>query len=128
MMKLPNILKYEAEMEGYRYFDKNIRSLPKNSDGTINLSASGFHDNDVDAFRHAFVSGVFTQEYGETAADVFGRLNEFFGADLYSSSQNPGELNMDLWNNCIGRKYGEKTKNRRALLKMVIAALTIHSQ
>lgn len=67
-MKLPGSLRDEAEKESYDYFDKNIRVLPKNPDGTINTSARGFHDNDVDAFRHAYVSGIFTQEYSETTA------------------------------------------------------------
>lgn len=68
-MSAPWTLRDEAELEAYRYFDMNIRELPKKPDGTINTSVSGFHDNDVDAFRHAYVSGVFTQEYSETAAD-----------------------------------------------------------
>lgn len=72
----PPNLSREAEMEGYLYFDKNIRNLPKNPDGTINTSVSGFADNDVDAFRHAYVSAVFTQEYGKKAANIFGLLNE----------------------------------------------------
>ena len=50
-MIVPWSLRDEAEIEGYVYFDKNIRELPKNSDGTINTSVSDFHDNDVDAFR-----------------------------------------------------------------------------
>ncbi len=52
-MKTPSALRDEAEAEAYQYFDENIRELPKNPDGTINTSAPGFHDNDVDAFRHA---------------------------------------------------------------------------
>jgi len=60
----PDLMK-EAQLEGYVYFDKHIRTLPKNPDGAINIYALGLADNDVDAFRHAYVSGVFTQEYGE---------------------------------------------------------------
>jgi hypothetical protein len=30
---------------------------------------------------------------------------------------------MDLWNNSIGRKYGQKTKNRKELLKLIHEAL-----
>jgi len=122
-MKIPPTFRDEAEAESYEFFDKNIRELPKNPDGTINTTAREFHDNDVDAFRHAYVSGVFTQEYSETAADVFGRLNEFFGPDLYSNSTNPRALNMDLWNNSVGRKYGKKTNGRTTLLKMLQKAL-----
>lgn len=113
----------EARNEAYQYFDQNIRELPKNADGKIDLSAKGFQHNDVDAFRHAYVSGVFTQEYSENIADIFGRLNEFFGPGLYSNSRNRGALNMDLWNNSIGRKYGQQTKNRKELLRKIHQAL-----
>lgn len=113
----PNLSK-EAEMEGYHYFDKHIRNLPKNVDGTINTLASGFGDNDVDAFRHAYVSGVFTQEYGEKTARIFGWLNE-----LSSVGSPASGTNMDLWNNSIGRKLGLKTKSRIKLLERVKGAL-----
>jgi hypothetical protein len=119
----PWALKDEAQAEAYEYFDRCIRKLPKSPDGKIDSTASGFQDNDVDAFRHAYVSGVFTQEYSEAAADVFGRMNEFFLPDLYSNSRNPRALNMDLWNNSIGRKYGKATKDRKELLKKVYEAL-----
>ena len=55
-------LKDEALDEAYEYFDKNIRSLPKNKDGEVDQFARGLVNNDVDAFRHAYVSGVFTKE------------------------------------------------------------------
>jgi len=70
-MKNPLSLQNEARDEAYRYFDKKIRPLPKDASGKIDPSAQSLENNDVDAFRHAFVSGVFTQEYGETAADIF---------------------------------------------------------
>lgn len=63
MIKNPFTLRDEGRDESYVYFDKNIRSLPKNNDGTINLRSSLLHDNDVDAFRHAYTSGIFVQEY-----------------------------------------------------------------
>lgn len=75
-MKWPNIIKNKAEAEGYEYFDKNVRRLPKDSEGKIDPSQKGFYNNDVDAFRHAYVSGVFTQEYSETAADILGQMND----------------------------------------------------
>jgi hypothetical protein len=113
----------EAEVEAYEYFVKNIRPLPKNQNGKIDPSQIGFQDNDVDAFRHAYVSGVFTQEYNEVAADIFGRMNEWSPGDIYSNSTNPGSKNMDLWNNAIGRKYGAKTESRKTLLKKIQKAL-----
>ncbi len=105
-------------MEGYVYFDKYIRALPKNPDGTINTFAPGFSDNDVDAFRHAYGSGVFTQEYGEKAANIFGLLNE-----ISSVGSPAGGSNMDLWNNSVGRKLGLKNKNGQKLAELVKEAL-----
>lgn len=116
-------LKERAQSEAYEFFDKNIRKLSKSPDGKIDPLAKDLQDNDVDAFRHAYVSGAFTQEYGEFAADVFGRLNEFLTADLYSNSRNPRALNMDLWNNGVGRKHGKKIKDRKELLKKIHEAL-----
>ncbi len=121
-MKTPWGFEGEARDEAYVYFDKEIRSLPKDAAGKIDPSAHGLENNDVDAFRHAYVSGVFAQEYGEVAADIFGRLNEL---NPFGRSQ-PGDdaaVNMDLWNNAIGRKYGLKAKDRNSLLKMVHKAL-----
>jgi hypothetical protein len=75
-------------------------------------------------FRHAYVSGVFTQEYGENAADLFGRMNEYLDpGDIYSNSATPGSRNMDLWNNAVGRKYGLKSKSRKTLLEKLHKAL-----
>lgn len=112
-----------ARDEAYDYFDKNIRKLHKRLDGTVDPAARGLEDNDVDAFRHAYVSGVFTQEYGETVAEILGRLNEYHPFDLYSNSKRPGSLNMDLWNNSVGRKYGQTTKNREKLLELIHKAM-----
>jgi len=123
MIHLPWTLKDEAQAEAYEYFDQNIRKIPKSAAGKIDDTAIGFLNNDVDAFRHAYVSGVFTQIYGESTADIFGRLNEFFLPDLYSNARNPRALNMDLWNNGVGRRCGKASKDRKELLKKVHEAL-----
>jgi len=114
----PPNLRDEAKDEGYQYFDKHIRNLPKNPDGSFNEFAPGFADNDVDAFRHAYVSGVFTQEFGEKTANILGWLNE-----LSSIGSPAGGANMDLWNNSVGRKLGLQTKNRIKLAELVQKAL-----
>ncbi len=57
-MKWPFTLMEEARDEAYEYFDKNIRPLPKDKDGKINTTAFGLENNDIDAFRHAHVSGA----------------------------------------------------------------------
>jgi hypothetical protein len=117
----PRKLRNDARDEGYRYFDKHIRNLPKNSDGSFNELSEGYHNNDVDAFRHAYVSGVFTQEFSERAANMFGRLNELFPTS--SATSDSKEENMDLFNNAVGRKYGLKARSREQLLEMIHSAL-----
>lgn len=108
----------EATEEAYAYFDLRIRRLPKSKNGKVNIRAHGLEDNDVDAFRHAYVSGVFTQEYGEKSANLFGLSYEYSPWAQYSNAVSPRSRNMDLWNNKIGRKYGTKTRGRKTLFKM----------
>ena len=106
----PDLLKKEACLEGYRYFDSNIRSLPRKIDGSFDESNSIFVNSDVDAFRHAYVSAIFTHEYGSNVAELFGRLNEL--TSIFSPGSSPGEKNMDLWNNAVGRRYGLKYEKK----------------
>ncbi len=115
---MANILKiyHEGEQEAYAYFDKNIRSLPKDKNGKFKPTGMEFADNDVDAFRHAYVSGLVTMEIGSGSAAFWGFLNEVI-------SNNALARNMDFWNNKVGRKYGRKTKNKAELLKMIHNAL-----
>ncbi len=116
-------LSEEARVEAYEYFDKTIRKLPRDSSGNLKIVGAGLDDNDVDAFRHAYVSGVFTQEFGEKAAEVFGLLNEYHPGGQYSNLGDSRSKNMDLWNNRVGRKYGKKTSGRKTLLKLIHQAL-----
>jgi len=122
-MKWPPTVMKEARDEAYEYFDKNIRSLTKDKNGKVDSTALGLENNDVDAFRHAYVSGVFVQVYNEKTADLLGRFNEYQIGDLYSNTKDPRSLNMDLWNNSIGRKYGKKIKTRKELLEKIHEAL-----
>ncbi len=119
----PGTLKSRAEKEVYLLIDKHFKKLPKNPDGIIRAGGTEFEDNDVDALRHAYVSGVFTWEYGEIAADVFGRLNEALPAGGVSASNSAEAMNMDLWNNAVGRKYGNKYKTRKELFQNLLKAL-----
>jgi len=123
ILPFPPTLKKSAKYEVYELIDKHYKKLPKNPDGSFNEIADGFHNNDVDALRHAYVSGVFTQVYGEKVADMFGRLNEYFPVGGGSSPNGTKETNMDLWNNSIGRKYGKKTKTGKELFDKLLEAL-----
>jgi hypothetical protein len=101
-------LKNEALLDLYKRLDKDLRPMPKKSDGNIDPYGLGLEDNDVDALRHAFISGVYTIEYNEGLAELLGRLNEFTIFDSQSTSSL--SENMDLWNNAVGRSCGKKTK------------------
>jgi hypothetical protein len=116
----PFSLKNEACLEAYDFFDKYVRKLPRKSDG--NFDERDFGDNDVDAFRHAYVSGVFAQEYGNAIANVLGILNEI-PTFAYNSPNTANSRNMDLWNNAVGRKYGGKTRKRHTLAEALIKAM-----
>lgn len=115
------LLKDEALLEIYTFIDENIRKLPKKSDGSFDEGDSEFINNNVDAFRHAYVSGVYTMEYSEKVADILGRLNELF--NIASGDDRINEENMDLWNNAVGRQYGKEAKSRKELFELLLKAL-----
>ena len=79
-------LKSEAQSELYQWFDKEVSQLKKNSNGVVDPYANGLADNDVDAMRHAYVSGVYTLEYGAQTSEILGRLNEFRDFDSSSTT------------------------------------------
>jgi hypothetical protein len=120
MKKLKEIKK-RSEEEAYTYFHNNIRPLPKKEDGSWDFKTGKFHNNDTDAFRHAYVSGIFTQKYNQITANTLGQLHELDGD--YKRSQSSKEKNMDLWNNQVGRKYGAQTSSRPTLLKLLQTSL-----
>lgn len=109
-------LKDEAQKQLYEWLDVEVRPLPKKSDGSIDPYGQGLVDNDVDALRHAFVSGVYTIEFSEQTAEIMGRLNEF--RDFDSSSGASGAENMDLWNNAFGRRLQGRLKLGEAFMNL----------
>lgn len=121
-MYWPETLRAESQAEVYIYIDKYYKKLPK-VDGRITGIGSDFLDNDVDALRHSYASGVFTQEYGEALANLFGQVNEWAPGVGSSTSYSSESKNMDLWNNAVGRKYGKKTRSRLKLFRFLIKAL-----
>jgi hypothetical protein len=123
MLPDPLTLKAEATQEIYRLIDEKFRKLPRKADGSIDEFADGFYDNDVDALRHAYVSGVFTQTYNEGFADICGHIQEFFPGFGGSSPNGPDQKNMDLWNNSVGRELGKRTKDRSELFSKLLEAL-----
>ncbi len=115
-------LKSKSEQEAYEFFDKFMRKLPRNPDHSFNKLTGGFDDNDVDAIRHAYTSGIFTQVYGEKIALILGEMNELTPMGG-SSSNNTNSSKMDLWNNKVGIKYSKKTNGKLKLFKFLLKAL-----
>lgn len=115
-------LKSKSDQEANEFFDKFIRKLPRNADQSFNKLAGGFDDNDVDAIRHAYTSGIFTQVYGDKIALILGEMNELTPMGG-SSSNNTNSSKMDLWNNKVGIKYGKKTSGKLKLFKFLLKAL-----
>jgi hypothetical protein len=114
-------LKDEALLDLYKRLDKDLRPMPKKPDGSIDPYGLGLEDNDVDALRHAFISGVYTIEYNGGTAELLGRLNELTTFDSQSSSTL--SENMDLWNNAVGRFHGKKVKTWDELYVKLMKAL-----
>jgi hypothetical protein len=114
-------LKNEALMDLYKRLDKDLRPLPKKPDGNIDPYGLGLEDNDIDALRHAYISGVYTLEYNEGTSELMGRLNELTSFDSRSTSDL--SENMDFWNNSVGRFYGKKAKSWDDLYSKLMNAL-----
>jgi len=93
--------------EAKQYYQEHIDS---------NLGSG--HNDSYDAFRHAYVSGRFTQEYGKIIAHILGNKHE-------NDTENnpPKEENMDKWNNAVGRYYGDKFDTATKLGDMLKDAL-----
>jgi len=103
-------LKGEAEKEVYSYFNENIRPLVMKENGEVDYSKNVLWDNDVDAFRHAYVSGAYALEYNEDVSEKLGVIQEHIPFGGSSSPNSEASKNMDYWNNEVGRKYGKKSK------------------
>ena len=61
-------LKDEALLDLYTRLDKDLRPMPKKSDGTIDQYCAGLINNNIDALRHAFLSGVYAIEFSSETA------------------------------------------------------------
>jgi hypothetical protein len=116
-------IRAQALKEAYAYFDQYIRLLPKNNQGEIDDSQPGFSDNDIDAFRHAYVSAVMCYEMSSFFAKVLGDFQEITGGNGSSQNVSYAAKNMDYWNNAVGRKYGRKAKTKDELLNDIQNAL-----
>ncbi|ALR02920.1 calcium-binding protein [Xylella fastidiosa] len=85
------------------------------------LDPSTAHNGEWDAFRHAYASGAMTREYGETAAHLFGDLNEIRGDFIHNQPEY--EKNMDKWNNSVGRNIGKDSASSDEIARRVYDAM-----
>ncbi|MFA5880254.1 MAG: hypothetical protein WC860_08840 [Candidatus Margulisiibacteriota bacterium] len=109
--------------EAYAFFNKEVRSIKYayNSEVKMWQVFDGGHNDDIDAFRHAYVSGIITKQHGEAVAYALGLTREISGN--LNDKQPSEEQNMDLWNNAIGRQYGKTAKSKAELAKLLVKAL-----
>jgi hypothetical protein len=74
----------------------------------------GAHNGVYDAYRHAYVSGRFTQEYGSLVARVVGDAHEM------TNPNSPQEHAMDYHNNAVGRDIGGRTSTPSELFQSLM--------
>ena len=69
-------------------------------------SLSDTHNNEADAFKHAYLSWLLSYKYGgDFVAEQLGNFHENEGDEYIR-----GEKNMDLWNNAMGREIAYDMK------------------
>lgn len=100
---------YEEEIHDY----KNLltrESLGKANEFDIPGVGLG-HNDQRDAFRHAYSSALVTHDYGSPVAYAAGFYNEWEGN--HSAHPQPvGEDHMDTFNNAVGRNIGSSAASR----------------
>lgn len=72
-------------------------------------SNGSVHNNESDAFRHAYMQTYLTLRYNDFAAEQLGKYHEIYGN--LKHNQDKAEEIMDLHNNSIGREIGNEIKN-----------------
>lgn|GEM_PF-4547492 len=123
--------------DALKYFNSHIRIIDYKTDESGYLQPVRLKDvynNDVDAFRHAYASGVITMHFGESAANLLGEgvemlggLRDSFKKAFHISTTDPEqyvrEKNMDLWNNRVGREIALNSVTKAAFVRNLAEAL-----
>ena len=93
------------EQQAYAAYESlSGKKLERNKLGLFKSQGNG---DEVDAFRHAYVSAMMAQNFGRCIAYTGGEVNEIKG-DIFDD-QEKEHRNMDEWNNAEGRKIGLNT-------------------
>ena len=121
---MKSIQEYKQEMakkyeqEAYKAYESvSGKKLRRNQDGSY--PPQGRND-DLDAFRHAYVSAAVAQDSTAFIAKIVGDDVENKGD---ARGQPPKERNMDDWNNAKGREIGSSTDTRAEMKEAVWEAL-----
>ena len=85
----------ELQKEAYEQYRKHVGDIAENNPR---------HNNDVDAYRHAYVSARLTQLLGDNQSLAEIILD---GHEVHSPNA-PYEHRMDGWNNEVGRRFGDE--------------------
>ena len=109
-----------GDVRNWFAYDKNSDLLGLRSEAEKvtreNFGRNG-HNDEADAFRHAYWSFRMAQEKGTHVAKQIGDGHErrpvssYYDFSLNNSGQPPGELLMDLHNNQAGRELFTESKN-----------------
>lgn len=102
--------------EAYAQYERvmNVDIIERDSNGNLKYLPDGgyslINSSDrvggaVDAYRHAYTSAVMARDYGSNFAHWVGDMNEFGEGLADMNSKDGRELNMDYWNNSVGRTY-----------------------
>ena len=90
--------------------------------GKENKSGKPGHNDDLDAFRHAYSWADLAKAYGPMIANMLGHLNEL-------DSENEDETQMDLHNNAVGISVAQRTPQEdisKTVAHAVKAGVTIN--
>ena len=102
--------KYSPEKEfGREMFNKTMKYQKKYNFKSDSDPKKATWNNEADAFKHTFMQAVLSMRYNETFSHILGDKHEIDGR---KKGQDPGEENMDLWNNEIGRNIAKEIKNK----------------
>lgn len=118
-MEITRDIKKAIEQDAYRYYEQLTGvTLARREDGTFRAQG---HNDELDAFRHAYTSGRVTQlAMGQQwVARNFGDKAEIGPAH----PNDPYEHRMDLWNNEVGRRLGDEASGKDELARKVFQAM-----
>jgi len=72
----------------------------------IGTGIEATHNNEADAFKHAFMQAYLTLRFDRNISQMLGDFHE-----METPTAPKSERNMDLWNNSIGREIGNEIKS-----------------